>query len=74
MIVTRFIKNPVEEQNITRIKNYLEYGVELTQTKESSKFAIGASWQLNKNLLLKGKIDLEEAYVLCGFKSWYVFF
>ncbi|KAJ8428889.1 hypothetical protein Cgig2_021056 [Carnegiea gigantea] len=56
------VQNPFEEDEIVGVTNYLDFGFELITRLEDGKmlntsqdptFQVGASWQANKNLLLK---------------------
>ncbi|OIW12400.1 hypothetical protein TanjilG_04149 [Lupinus angustifolius] len=78
------VKNPLEENVVVGITNYIDFGFELetsvddaiaTNNIKDSSFRIGASWQANKNFLLKGEpqhnqrvirlYDLEVTWICC---------
>ncbi|XP_074567600.1 uncharacterized protein LOC141824249 [Curcuma longa] len=80
LVVQRRVKNPFEESEIVGITNYIDFGFELrTRTNEvksssigdSSSFQLAASWQANKNFLLKGKLGTLTSSVALAFKSWW---
>ncbi|XP_015879252.3 uncharacterized protein LOC107415441 [Ziziphus jujuba] len=81
VVVQRRVKNPLEENEVVGITNYIDFGFELqtrvddaktTSNKTSdSTFQIGASWQANKNFLLKGKVGPLSSSVALAFKSWW---
>ncbi|KAF5739624.1 hypothetical protein HS088_TW12G00833 [Tripterygium wilfordii] len=80
VVVQRRVKNPLEENEIVGITNYIDFGFEL-QTRvddvktskdiPDSSFQVAASWQANKNFLLKGKIGPLSSTVALAFKSWW---
>ncbi|XP_044479078.1 uncharacterized protein LOC123206048 [Mangifera indica] len=80
VVVQRRVKNPFEENEIVGITNYIDFGFELqtrvddakisNHTPESS-FQVAASWQANKNFLLKGKLGPLSSTVSLAFKSWW---
>ncbi|KAF4381555.1 hypothetical protein F8388_021183 [Cannabis sativa] len=73
------VKNPLEESEVVGITNYIDFGFELqtsidgeeTSMMHDSTFQIGASWQANKNFLLKGKVGPLSSSGTCAFKSWW---
>ncbi|OAY25749.1 uncharacterized protein LOC110604481 [Manihot esculenta] len=79
-VVQRRVKNPFEENEIVGITNYIDFGFELQtrvddfQTSKDipeSTFQIAASWQANKNFLLKGKLGPLSSSLTLAFKSWW---
>ncbi|XP_023551526.1 uncharacterized protein LOC111809318 [Cucurbita pepo subsp. pepo] len=80
VVVQRRVKNPLEENEIVGITNYIDFGFEL-QTRvddvkpenniPDSTFQIAASWQANKNFLLKGKVGPLSSSLAMAFKSWW---
>ncbi|XP_022993613.1 uncharacterized protein LOC111489553 [Cucurbita maxima] len=80
VVVQRRVKNPLEENEIVGITNYIDFGFEL-QTRvddvkpenniPDSTFQIAASWQANKNFLLKGKVGPLRSSLAMAFKSWW---
>ncbi|PON56194.1 beta-galactosidase [Trema orientale] len=80
VVVQRRVKNPLEESEVVGITNYIDFGFEL-QTRvddveasnkiQDSTFQVAASWQANKNFLLKGKVGPLSSSVTCAFKSWW---
>ncbi|KAL6143291.1 hypothetical protein ACLB2K_053986 [Fragaria x ananassa] len=95
VVVQRRVKNPLEENQIVGITNYIDFGFELQSrldrfddTKSSddesnsnrvpdpknipdSTFQVAASWQANKNCLLKGKVGPLSSSLAFAFKSWW---
>ncbi|XP_060957913.1 uncharacterized protein LOC115701057 isoform X4 [Cannabis sativa] len=79
VVVQRRVKNPLEESEVVGITNYIDFGFELqtsidgeeTSMMHDSTFQIGASWQANKNFLLKGKVGPLSSSGTCAFKSWW---
>ncbi|KAL8475485.1 hypothetical protein ACS0TY_028221 [Phlomoides rotata] len=80
VVVQRRVKNPIEEKEVVGITNYIDFGFEL-QTKvdgdkssnnvHDSSFQVAASWQANKNFLLKGKVGPLSSSIALAFKSWW---
>jgi hypothetical protein len=69
-VTRRRIYNPTEEKHVTHITNYIDVGAEVAVEKEKLEFAVGGSWQLNKNNLLKARLShdaIQSSYV---FKTW----
>ncbi|GFP99949.1 hypothetical protein PHJA_002139000 [Phtheirospermum japonicum] len=74
------VKNPLEENEVVGITNYIDFGFEL-QTRvdddkssnniQDSTFQVAASWQANKNFLVKGKVGPLSSSVALAFKSWW---
>ncbi|KAK6911781.1 hypothetical protein RJ641_023874 [Dillenia turbinata] len=63
--ISHNVKNPIEENEIVGITNYIDFGFELksrvvdtqlSKTVSDSTIHIVASWQVNKNFLVKGKV------------------
>ncbi|WOK91552.1 hypothetical protein Cni_G00243 [Canna indica] len=80
IVVQRKVKNPFEESQVVGITNYIDFGFELmtriNQDKSSggadnSSFQLAASWQANKNFLVKGKLGPFCSSVALAFKSWW---
>ncbi|KAL7256879.1 hypothetical protein ACSBR1_010754 [Camellia fascicularis] len=62
VVVQRRVKNPLEENEVVGITNYIDFGFELQTRVDDDKpsnvtpdstFKVAASWQANKNFLLK---------------------
>ncbi|XP_009760759.1 uncharacterized protein LOC107784250 [Nicotiana tabacum] len=80
VVVQRRVKNPLEEDEVVGITNYIDFGFEL-QTRvndekapssiQDSTFQVAASWQANKNFLLKGKVGPLSSSLALAFKSWW---
>ncbi|KAK4417768.1 hypothetical protein Salat_2189500 [Sesamum alatum] len=80
MVVQRRVKNPLEEDEIVGITNYVDFGFELQTSVDDdmssnnipdSTFQIAASWQANKNFLVKGKVGPLSSSIALAFKSWW---
>ncbi|KAF5479591.1 hypothetical protein F2P56_000400 [Juglans regia] len=80
VVVQRRVKNPLEEDEIVGITNYIDFGFELKTRVDDAKISndipestlqVAASWQANKNLLLKGKVGPLSSTVSLAFKSWW---
>ncbi|CAH9123158.1 unnamed protein product [Cuscuta epithymum] len=80
VVVQRRVKNPLEEDDVVGITNYIDFGFELqtrfddkktTNSIKDSTFQVAASWQANKNLLLKGKAGPLRSSAALAFKSWW---
>lgn len=60
------MKNPSEDKDVVEITNYIDLGLEFTARNDKDKptengnflFQLAASWQANKNFLLKVKFHL----------------
>ncbi|KAF8716125.1 hypothetical protein HU200_026397 [Digitaria exilis] len=73
------VKNPFEDDQVVGITNYIDFGLELAARVDkdkatqdgSSLFQLAASWQANKNFLLKGKLGPSKSSVALAFKSWW---
>ncbi|GAB2284208.1 hypothetical protein Dimus_018674 [Dionaea muscipula] len=79
-VVQRRVKNPFEEDEVVGITNYIDFGFELQtrvddaktpSTISDSTFQVAASWQANKNFLLKGKVGPLSSTLAMAFKSWW---
>uniref|UniRef100_A0A804QQH7 Uncharacterized protein n=1 Tax=Zea mays TaxID=4577 RepID=A0A804QQH7_MAIZE len=62
LVVQRRVKNPFEDDQVVGITNYIDFGLELAAKVDKDKvsgdgnsFQLAASWQANKNFLLKVK-------------------
>ncbi|MFS8032531.1 hypothetical protein Hanom_Chr17g01558891 [Helianthus anomalus] len=72
------VKNPLEDNEVVGITNYLDFGFEL-QTRiddektsndiHDSTFRVAASWQANKNILTKA--GPPGSSFCLAFKSWW---
>ncbi|XP_051114417.1 uncharacterized protein LOC127240041 isoform X2 [Andrographis paniculata] len=80
VVVQRRVKNPLEENEVVGITNYIDFGFELQTSVENHKpsnniqdstFQVAASWQANKNFLLKGKVGPLCSSIALAFKSWW---
>lgn len=80
VVVQRRVKNPFEENEIVGITNYIDFGFELQARLEDartsknipeSSFQVAASWQANKNFVLKGKVGPLSSSLALAFKSWW---
>jgi len=63
-----------QEHNVTQIVNYLDLGMEVdlqnVNGKTESRMDVGAGWQANKNLVLKGKVGSSGVSGVMKFKTW----
>ncbi|KAF5961695.1 hypothetical protein HYC85_002904 [Camellia sinensis] len=93
-----WVKNPLEENEVVGITNYIDFGIELqtriplmlfgmgskfslilwqrvddkpSNVTPDSTFQFAASWQANKNFLLKGKVGPFSSSVAFALKSWW---
>ncbi|KAL5725150.1 hypothetical protein ACHQM5_008325 [Ranunculus cassubicifolius] len=77
VVVQRRVKNPFEGNSIVGITNYIDFGFELQTSiqgashPQESRFQVGASWQANKNFMLKGKVGPLSSSLALVFKSWW---
>ncbi|CAA7402304.1 unnamed protein product [Spirodela intermedia] len=80
VVVQRRVQNPFEASQVVGITNYIDFGFELktrfkehksTASVDRSTFQVAASWQANKNILLKGKIGPSLSSMALAFKSWW---
>lgn len=80
VVVQRRVKNPLEEDEVVGITNYIDFGFELQTSINEEKppssihdstFQVAASWQANKNFLVKGKVGPLSSSVALAFKSWW---
>ncbi|XP_022740485.1 uncharacterized protein LOC111292383 isoform X2 [Durio zibethinus] len=80
VVVQRRVKNPFEESEVVGITNYIDFGFELQTRLDDAKtsnnipdstFQIAASWQANKNFLLKGKVGPLSSSLALAVKSWW---
>jgi hypothetical protein len=74
------VQNPFEENQVVGITNYIDFGFELQSRVDDSKtppnapdslLQVAASWQANKNFLLKGKVGAHSSTLSLAFKSWW---
>ncbi|XP_039115530.1 uncharacterized protein LOC120251054 [Dioscorea cayenensis subsp. rotundata] len=80
LVVQRRVKNPLEESHVVGITNYVDFGFEFgtriigdksSENLDKSSFQVAASWQANKNFLLKGKFGSLGSSIALAFKSWW---
>lgn len=80
VVVQRRVKNPLEEKEVVGITNYIDFGFELQTRVDDNKslspngdssFQVAASWQANKNFLVKGKAGPLSSSIALAFKSWW---
>lgn len=74
------MKNPFEESEVVGITNYIDFGFELQTRMDDAKISnnipdstiqLAASWQANKNFLLKGKLGPLSSSLAVAVKSWW---
>ncbi|XP_043704947.1 uncharacterized protein LOC122654770 isoform X1 [Telopea speciosissima] len=80
VVVQRRVKNPFEEDLVVGITNYIDFGFELetridgaesSSSAQDATFQMAASWQANKNFLVKGKLGPIRSSIALAFKSWW---
>ncbi|KAJ3695307.1 hypothetical protein LUZ60_000684 [Juncus effusus] len=80
IVVQRRVNNPFETDQVVGITNYIDLGFELatrvdkigsTESINPSVFQLAASWQANKNFLLKGKLGSAKSSISLALKSWW---
>lgn len=74
MAVQRQVRNPFESADVVGITSYLDFGFRMVsdlQGVAGSQMQLGASWQANKNVMLKAQVSLAGASVAGVFKSWW---
>ena len=69
-VTRRRIYNPTEEAHVTHITNYIDVGAEVAVEKEKLEFAVGGSWQINKNNMTKARLSHNSVQSSWVFKSW----
>lgn len=83
LAIQRRVKNPLEEEGVVGITNYVDLGVEVStplvtgavnearNAEEPAMVNLGCSWQLNKNILLKARLSSKDVAAAAAFKSWW---
>ena len=74
MTVRRRVHNPLEADHVKGIYNYVDLGFELRRpvaVPAASSIAVGASWQLNKGVLVKGRVGTRDVSVTAAWKGWW---
>jgi hypothetical protein len=71
MITRRGIQNPLEQPEVQFIANPFDMGMEASVSEEGVTMSVGAAWQLNKNLLVKGKVGNLGLSLVAAAKSWW---
>ncbi|KAF3340031.1 hypothetical protein FCM35_KLT15802 [Carex littledalei] len=80
IVVQRRVKNPFEVDQVVGITNYIDVGLELAtrvdkasldESTNRSMFQLAASWQANKNFLIKGKLGAAKSSLSVALKSWW---
>ncbi|KAJ3684979.1 hypothetical protein LUZ61_014143 [Rhynchospora tenuis] len=80
IVVQRRVNNPFESDQVVGITNYIDVGLELAtrvdkepldERANKSMFQLAASWQANKNFLIKGKLGAAKSSLSLAFKSWW---
>ncbi|KAG9160521.1 hypothetical protein Leryth_019472 [Lithospermum erythrorhizon] len=75
-ILNDVLKNPLEENEIVGLTNYIDFGLELqtrvdegkaTNSIQDSTFQVAASWQANKNFFAKAIRDRIKGETAFGF-------
>jgi hypothetical protein len=74
LTVRRSVYNLLEAANVKGIFNYVSFAFEFRRALDApyaSALALGAAWQLNKNLLLKARAGTREASATLALKTWW---
>ncbi|KAH9289530.1 hypothetical protein KI387_033647 [Taxus chinensis] len=80
LVVQRRVKNPFEGDSVVGITNFIDLGFEIHSringeelhvTQGESNIQVAASWQANKNILLKAKLGSASSAAALTFKSWW---
>jgi hypothetical protein len=82
----RDVMNPIEKSDVVGITNYIDIGAEVvtrlaknpklldatngSSNRADSDFTFAASWQINKNWLVKGRIGMDSVGGVVVFKQW----
>jgi hypothetical protein len=70
-VLRRKIYNPLEENHITHIVNYVDVGTKVSVDQQrNATMGVAASWQLNKNHMMKAKVDNHRLTLAWVFKNW----
>ena len=72
--VRRRVLNPLAEANVVGIWNYIDLGVELRRQLRppfANTATLGAGWQVNKNIMVKGRIGSSGAAATVALKTWW---
>eukprot|EP00051_Salpingoeca_urceolata_P014169 m.179753 g.179753 ORF g.179753 m.179753 type:complete len:397 (-) comp18000_c0_seq2:125-1315(-) len=75
IVFQRMVTNPLEDENVTSITNYVDVGFRMVHSLRDPKSPptteLGAAWQLNKNWLFKSTVQGLHTLCLCSvFKMW----
>eukprot|EP00899_Mesostigma_viride_P005525 jgi/Mesvir1/14974/Mv14637-RA.1 len=76
LVVTRKVANPFEEEGVVGITNYIDIGCQIVQSLDETDSTVpdaqfAASWQVNKNWLLKAKVSSYAVAAAAVFKAWW---
>ncbi|BDA45555.1 hypothetical protein COCOBI_07-3420 [Coccomyxa sp. Obi] len=92
MAVQRLCKNPLEDEEVVGITNYLDIGLQVVTniarkhnrvdtsnidgmakdvSNADANLRLGAAWQVNKNVLVKGRVGTDAAVASLAFKAWW---
>lgn len=70
-VTRRKIYNQFEEKHVTHITNYFDLGFEMIADEKDIDLKIAGSYQLNKNNMMKGRIDRERVQATYVLKTWF---
>lgn len=79
-VLRRRVYNILEDNRVKGIFNYLDLGVELRRplianvqqaNGAPASFALAASWQLNRNWMMKGRVGTNDVSASLVFKNWW---
>ncbi|RYY34244.1 hypothetical protein EON62_03470 [archaeon] len=74
LTLRRRVYNVLEDRNVKGIFNYLDFGFELRRPlvgpASDASLALGAAWQINRNLLLKARLGTRDASGTIALRAW----
>jgi hypothetical protein len=74
MTLRRRVASPLAPRHVRGIYNYVDVGFELRRALAPpfpSAIALGAAWQLNRNVLLKARLGTRDAAATLALRSWW---
>jgi hypothetical protein len=79
-VLRRRVYNPIEDDSVKGIWNYLDLGVELRRPLVANmqqaggapaSFAVASAWQLNRNWMIKGRVGTNDISASLVAKNWW---
>lgn len=80
-VLRRKVYNVLEDRRVKGIYNYVDLGLELRRplmmdarnptAAAPASLALAAAWQLNRNVMFKGRVGTNDASASVVFKSWW---